>query len=107
MAKTRKSFHEQIDVLLSKFRRFKLLRDVHILKIIHVKTDLVRTNKERKKKIRNESAKFSSEGEMVWDLINIVLRIIFLNNFMWRQVCILEEAVGKYEVHSVPVALSP
>lgn len=50
VGENRKNVHEQIDVLLSKLRRFKLLRDAHILKIIQLKTHLVGTNKERKKK---------------------------------------------------------
>lgn len=51
--KNRESSHEQIDVILSKFRRFalNLLRDTHNLKIIQMKTDLVRSKKERKKRI--------------------------------------------------------
>lgn len=49
--KNRKSSHEQIDVILSKFRRFtlNLLRNTHILKIIQMKKKICKKQKRKKK----------------------------------------------------------
>lgn len=59
LAKT-KSSHEQMDFLLSRLTRFNLWRDTHILKIIQMKTNFIRSKKQKKKK----KAKFSSKGEI-------------------------------------------
>lgn len=49
LGKNRQSSYEHIDVLLSRLRRFNLLRDTHILKVNQMKTELARSKKQRKR----------------------------------------------------------